>query len=369
MSALPAAFAGIGHVVGAEPVSMRFQARPFPDVPPLRFTSGVATGHAHDHRSPPGDPTTLGNMRANGVRPLAVPCWQCHHRAFLSAGAAGAPQPASGSRRAPKNVRRQTIFEDIGMTDSQQPFITRYPGFGRTLGYIRKNPHMGLSVVLFCVGTVATVYQIATLAGALFGAGAALLGAWITELNNRRSAAEEKSRRQSEARQYLAPELYRTIERALYIHERAIPNFSSASAENQIKPNDRKDDFIPYWPVLYPTAPQFRDLPGDKAAALITFYDSLHSLAKFVEDWWEREGQLSENIFNAILHNADKSLRFALICIKEFDLEQMYPPQYESSSTISSRIERSLSSAEEARKHHIARAKSSNKATPPRHNS
>jgi hypothetical protein len=40
---------------------------------------------------------------------------------------------------------------------------------------------------------------------ALFGAGAALLGAWITELNNRRSATEEKSRRQSEARQYLAP--------------------------------------------------------------------------------------------------------------------------------------------------------------------
>jgi hypothetical protein len=28
---------------------------------------------------------TLGNMRANGVRSLAVSCWQCHHRAILSA--------------------------------------------------------------------------------------------------------------------------------------------------------------------------------------------------------------------------------------------------------------------------------------------
>jgi hypothetical protein len=28
---------------------------------------------------------TLGNMRANGVRSLDVCCWQCHHRAFLSA--------------------------------------------------------------------------------------------------------------------------------------------------------------------------------------------------------------------------------------------------------------------------------------------
>jgi hypothetical protein len=28
---------------------------------------------------------TLGNMRANGVRSLDVCCWQCHHRAILSA--------------------------------------------------------------------------------------------------------------------------------------------------------------------------------------------------------------------------------------------------------------------------------------------
>ena len=246
------------------------------------------------------------------------------------------------------------------MTDSQQPFITRYPVFKRTLDCIKKNPHLWLAAALFFIGIVTTAF-FATLAGSLFGAGAALLGAWITEINNRRSTSEEKLRRQSEARQYLAPELYRTIERALYIHEHAIPNFISASAENQIKPNDLKDDFIPYLPVLYPNAPQFRDLPGDKAAALIVFYDSLHSLAKFVEDWWEREGQLPVNIFNMILHSADKSLRFALICIKEFDLEQMYPPQYESWGTISSRIERSLSLAGEARKHHMARfeAKSS----------
>ncbi len=225
---------------------------------------------------------------------------------------------------------------------------------------------MGLSVALFYVGSVATALKIATLAGALFGAGAALLGAWITELNNRRTASEDKSQKQSEARQYLAPELYRTIERALYIHDRAIANFICASADSQVKPNDIKDDFIPYWPVLYPNAPQFRDLPGDKATALITFYDSLHSLSKFVEDWWEREGQLPVNIFNMILHSADKSLRSALVCIKEFDLEQMYPPQHASWGTISSRIERSLSSAEEALKHHIARfeAKAANKTTP-----
>jgi hypothetical protein len=27
----------------------------------------------------PIEPMTLGNMRANGMRPLAASCWQCHH--------------------------------------------------------------------------------------------------------------------------------------------------------------------------------------------------------------------------------------------------------------------------------------------------
>jgi hypothetical protein len=31
-----------------------------------------------------GPPMTLGNMRANGVRSIAVTCWLCHHRAVLS---------------------------------------------------------------------------------------------------------------------------------------------------------------------------------------------------------------------------------------------------------------------------------------------
>jgi hypothetical protein len=133
----------------------------------------------------------------------------------------------------------------------------------------------------------------------------------------------DKLRRQSEARRYLAPELNRTIARALYIHSRAIPNFVCASAEHSIKPNDRKEDFIPYSPALYPHAPQCQDLAADDAMALIAFYDSLHSLTDFVNGWWEREGQLPVNIFNMILHHADKSLELALICVGKFDLERL----------------------------------------------
>lgn len=58
--------------------------------------------------------------------------------------------------------------------------------------------------------------------------------------------------------------------------------------------------------------------------ALIAFYDSLHSLAEFVNGWWEREGQLPVNIFNVILHDADESLKLALVCVEKFELEPLY---------------------------------------------
>jgi hypothetical protein len=59
MSATAAAFAGSGH--------------------------GILSGMSTRPRSPANPPMTLGNMRANGVRSLDVCCWQCHHRAVLSA--------------------------------------------------------------------------------------------------------------------------------------------------------------------------------------------------------------------------------------------------------------------------------------------
>jgi len=176
----------------------------------------------------------------------------------------------------------------------------------------------------------------------------------------------DKLQRQSEARRYLAPELNRTIDRVLYIHQRAIANFICASVENSIKRNDRKEDFIPHWPALYPNAPQCGDLAADDAAALIAFYDSLHSLADFVRDWWDREGQLPVNIFNMILHSAHKSSELALICAEKFDLERLCPPPHESWGTISHRIKSSLAGEAAARKSHIARAeaKAANKAPP-----
>jgi hypothetical protein len=142
----------------------------------------------------------------------------------------------------------------------------------------------------------------------------------------------------------------------LYIHSRAKVNYGSASAEHEIKPNDRKEDFLPYRPLLFPNAPEVRDLPPDDAAALSLFYDSLQSVADLVNDWYEREGQLPANIFNSILHSADKSLEAALVCVAKFELDRRFPPQPEALGDISSRIQSALASAIDTRKHHIARA-------------
>jgi hypothetical protein len=106
---------------------------------------------------------------------------------------------------------------------------------------------------------------------------------------------------------------------------------------------------------VYPNAPQVHELSGDEAVALIAFYDSLHSLAELVNGWWEREGQLPVNVFNSILHSADESLKLAQVCVEKFELDRLYPPRNEALGTISSRIERSLSSAAKAHEQHIMR--------------
>lgn len=67
------------------------------------------------------------------------------------------------------------------------------------LVYIKENPHMAVSIGLFCGGGVALWQNIAPLAGSLFGAGGVLLGAWVTELNN--IAPTRKTRRKRGSRQ------------------------------------------------------------------------------------------------------------------------------------------------------------------------
>jgi hypothetical protein len=220
----------------------------------------------------------------------------------------------------------------------------------------QSNPHLALASTLFAAGVIAGVCGLSTFAGALFGAGASLLGAGVTEFNVRRSKEQEKLRKQADARRYFSPELKRVVERVLYIHQRACPNFISASVDSGTKPNDLKEDFIPEHPVLYPNVPAFGDLPPGDANSLIDFYDSLNELEYHVQNWWEREGQLPVNVFLSLLHVASRSLNLALICLDRFEIDKNFPPPYESWGTLASRLEQSLAFAEQARAAHMKRA-------------
>jgi hypothetical protein len=180
----------------------------------------------------------------------------------------------------------------------------------------------------------------------------------VNQTFNLQAAAERALdnllQRREEARRALAPELQRTIERALYIHGRTLANFICHSAGNGMKPNDLKQDFIPYRPSLYPNAPQVRELADDDVALLAGFYDSLTSLNDHVNDWWEREGQLPVNIFNSFRSDVSKSLKLGLRCIEQFGTN-LFPPEYESWGSLAERIKRSLDTEENALEHHTRR--------------
>lgn len=201
------------------------------------------------------------------------------------------------------------------------------PDFEALIAWPRRYPQGAAAVFLFVAGLVALRGEVASLAGALFGAGAALLGAWVTQWNTQRGSAAEKVERAANARRFLTPELRRGVERVMRIHNRAIVNFS-AHALQMDPPNDKKADFVPIRPVLYPTAPQLHDLPGEDALALIEFYDSLNEIDRLVSEWYDRDDNgPRENFYNVVLEAADKSLGRAHVCIERFDIDGAYPPK------------------------------------------
>jgi hypothetical protein len=60
---------------------------------------------------------TLGNMRANGVRSLAVYCWQCHHQVVINADQwpDDVPVPSFGERRGQEPVIAGPSWASAGM--------------------------------------------------------------------------------------------------------------------------------------------------------------------------------------------------------------------------------------------------------------
>ncbi|MBD9643594.1 hypothetical protein IB231_08155 [Pantoea sp. PNT02] len=208
------------------------------------------------------------------------------------------------------------------------------------------NPHLSLSFLLFSAGAAIAFTSLPTLAGALIGGGASLLGAWISDLNSKKQKIEEKKLQESAAKNYARPELYRSIENLIRIHSRALVNTGIwADVEINKRPGlitdvgDKQVDFFPILPVLYPNFENLKHIPSSELYALVRYYDSLYELEKFVKNWWEREGQQNYNIYNVILQNAHRSLELALECINIFELDKFIPPRYSGWKPLKFRIE------------------------------
>jgi len=229
-----------------------------------------------------------------------------------------------------------------------------------TFKYLRKNPHLSLSISLFVFGSALINSKASMVAGALFGAGASLLGAWITEINTRRSKEQDRIKQESEAKKYLSPELLRIIERTLHIHRKTVASVQTSSAFSvysamtpskdipsdlkQFISRDLMEDITPYIPVLYPNVEQFKHLTSADAVSLIAFYDSIYELDAIIKDWWERESRLHSNIYFQIVQKSGFSLKLAKACIDKFELETNSPKQ----TPLLIRIQNSLDLVEEA---------------------
>ncbi|MFJ5468386.1 hypothetical protein [Pectobacterium carotovorum] len=211
---------------------------------------------------------------------------------------------------------------------------------------ILSQPHLVISVLLFTSGAAVAFTSLPTLAGALIGGGASLLGAWISDLNSKRQQTEKRKTQEADAINYARPELYRTIEKLLHIHSRALANYNVwfyVEVEKRTglltETGDTQVDFIPFLPVLYPNFENLKHLPSAELFTLIRFYDSLYELKESTANNWEREGQPKTNIYNGILQNAHRSLNFSLECLEIFELDKYIPPRYSGWKPLRARIE------------------------------
>lgn len=226
---------------------------------------------------------------------------------------------------------------------------------------IKNIQNLLLAAIVFAVGFVAiltnfpTLQGSTTLAGALFGSGAAFIGAWVAEKT--RTAAEKiaEERRMATARIYFAPELARIVAQQIHSLGRLIPNFTMASVGKPMPRVETWETFKPQRPVLYPTAPQFRDLSETDATSLINFYDSVHGIAELVDRWIEAKTPQEVNSWNVLMQTVQNSLSLGEIAVRRFCPDRQLSPIMPASGTLIQNIERTGSIMRETLAAHLSR--------------
>jgi len=212
-----------------------------------------------------------------------------------------------------------------------------YTASGRELAAARfnKQPHLSSAVIAFALGLLAILIGFptrpgsTTFAGALFGAGAAFIGAWVAEKNRSTAERVAEVRRIEAARVYFTPELARIVGQQIWVQGRLVPNFSMAA--------------------------QFKDLSESDATALIDFYDSVHGIAETIEAWIETKTPQEVNAWNVLMQAVRDSLRLGEIAVRRFCPDRQLSPLLPASGTLMQNIERSDSMVQTALTAHLAR--------------
>ena len=103
------------------------------------------------------------------------------------------------------------------------------------------------------------------------------------------------------------------------------------------------ETFRPRRPVLYPAAPQFKNLSESDATAQIDFYDSVQGIAETVETCIETKTSQEVNAWNGLMQAVRDSLRLGEIAVRCFCPDRQLSPLLPASGTLIQNIERSRS--------------------------
>lgn len=229
------------------------------------------------------------------------------------------------------------------------------------MGSFNKQPQLTSAAAVFLLGLLAILTGLptrlgsTTLAGALFGAGASFIGAWVAERNRTASERTAETRRMESARNYFAPELARIIGQQVWVLDRLTANFSMASVGKPMPQIEPWETFKPRRPVLYPAAPQFRDLSEGDATALIDFYDAVHGVGETVEHWVETKTPQEVNAWNVLMQSVRDGLRHAAVAVERFCPDRQLSPLLPASGTLLHNIIRASEGAQRALTAHLDR--------------
>lgn len=163
-----------------------------------------------------------------------------------------------------------------------------------------------------------------------------------------------KAKREAPPYDFFAPELARIFRRQIAVLDRVTANFICASSKQPL-PGDSWASLKPSRPVLYPDAPQFRELPAADATSLVAFYDSLQGITETLDSYISQWPTTDVNAWNGLMHQVRNSLGLGEKAIAVFCAEKPFNDASPASGTMLHQYQRAMSGAERAFKAHLAR--------------